>query len=103
MTVRVRELLEEAGTALRLRLVSGARGLERVIALPRLQQPGLALAGYLPQLHPDRVQVLGNSETSYLATLEPARARAAVSISIAMLRPGRTGTRTSGSSISRSG
>ena len=78
MTVRVRELLEEAGTALRLRLVSGARGLERVIALPRLQQPGLALAGYLPQLHPDRVQVLGNSETSYLATLEPARARAAV-------------------------
>src|SRR5439155_731940 len=76
--VRVRELLEEAGAALRLRLVSGARGLEGVVALPRLQQPGLALAGYLPQLHPDRVQVLGNSETSYLATLEPARARAAV-------------------------
>jgi len=66
LTVRVRELLGEAGTALRLRLVSGARGLERVIALPRLQQPGLALAGYLPQLHPDRVQVLGNSEVSYL-------------------------------------
>ncbi len=78
MTVRVRELLGEAGTALRLRLVSGARGLERVIALPRLQQPGLALAGYLPQLHPDRVQVLGNSEVSYLATLEPRRAREAV-------------------------
>src|SRR5439155_1192392 len=54
LTVRVRELLGEAGTALRLRLVSGARGLERVIAVPRLQQPGLALAGYLPQLHPDR-------------------------------------------------
>jgi len=78
LTVRVRELLEEAGAALRLRLVSGARGLERTIALPRLQQPGLALAGYLPQLHPDRVQVLGNSETSYLATLELTRARAAV-------------------------
>ncbi len=66
MTVRVRELLEEAGAALRLRLVSGARGLDRPIAQPRLQQPGLALAGYLPQLHPDRVQVLGNSEVSYL-------------------------------------
>jgi len=78
LTVRVRELLGEAGTALRLRLVSGARGLERVIALPRLQQPGLALAGYLPQLHPDRVQVLGNSEVSYLATLEPGHAREAV-------------------------
>src|SRR5213076_2062682 len=78
--VRVRELLGEAGTALRLRLVSGARGLERVIAVPRLQQPGLALAGYLPQLHPDRVQVLGNSEVSYLATLEPRRARETVAV-----------------------
>src|SRR5262245_10090780 len=46
--------------------------------LPRVQQPGLALAGYLPQLHPDRVQVLGNSEVSYLGTLDAARARAAV-------------------------
>ena len=78
MTVPVRELLEAAGVALRLRLVSGARGLERSIAVPRLQQPGLALAGYLPQLHPDRVQVLGNSEVSYLATLDAGRARAAV-------------------------
>ena len=78
MTVAVRELLEAAGPVLRLRLVSGARGLDRRIGLPRLQQPGLALAGYLPQLHPDRVQVLGNSEVSYLATLGPERARAAV-------------------------
>ena len=78
MTVRVGELLEQAGTALRLRLVTGARGLGRVIAMPRLQQPGLALAGYLPQLHPDRVQVLGNSEVSYLATLESRRACEAV-------------------------
>jgi HPr kinase/phosphorylase len=78
LSVRVRELLEAAGPILRLRLVAGARGLDRSIAQPRLQQPGLALAGYLPQLHPDRVQVLGNSETSYLGTLEPARARDAV-------------------------
>ena len=39
-----------------------------------MQQPGLALAGFLPQLHPDRVQVLGNSEVSYLGTLGPERA-----------------------------
>jgi HPr kinase/phosphorylase len=78
LTVAVRELLERAGPVLGLTLVSGASGLERVVTQPRLQQPGLALAGYLPQLHPDRVQVLGNSEVSYLATLEPDRARAAV-------------------------
>jgi len=74
----VRELLESAGGRLALRLVSGARGLDREIAVARLQQPGLALAGYLPQLHPGRVQVLGNSEVSYLGTLEPGRARTAV-------------------------
>jgi len=78
LSVRVRDLVDHAGPDLRLRLVAGARGLDRPIALPRLQQPGLALAGYLPQLHPDRVQVLGNSEVSYLGTLDPARARAAV-------------------------
>ena len=78
MSVRVGEFLEAAGPVLKLRLVSGAPGLERTIALPRLQQPGLALAGYLPQLHPDRVQVLGNSEIAYLGTLDPERARAAV-------------------------
>jgi len=78
LTVTVRELVEQAGDDLQLELVAGAAGLDRGIALPRLQQPGLALAGYLPQLHPDRVQVLGNSEVSYLGTLPAAAARAAV-------------------------
>lgn len=78
MTVTVRELLETRAEGLSLTLAVGGRGLDRPIALPRLQQPGLALAGFLPQLHPDRVQVLGNSETSYLATLSDAAARRAV-------------------------
>jgi len=78
LTVAVRELLDTVGAALQLRLVAGARGLDRPIALPRLQHPGLALAGYLPQLKPDRVQVLGNSEMSYVGTLPAEQARAAV-------------------------
>jgi len=78
MTVTVRELLETRAREFSLALAAGARGLDREIALPRLQQPGLALAGFLPQLHPDRVQVLGNSEISYLATLDDADARRAV-------------------------
>jgi HPr kinase/phosphorylase len=79
LSVTVRELLETAGPMLGLRLVAGARGLARMISKPRLQQPGLALAGFLPQLHPDRVQVLGRSEVAFLAQLPRARARAAVS------------------------
>jgi len=86
LSVTVGELLEVAGPALQLRLVSSAHGLAREITVPRLQQPGLALAGYLPQLHPDRVQVLGNSEVSYLGTLEAARARAGVAVLGSALR-----------------
>jgi HPr kinase/phosphorylase len=70
--VTVRDLLEARAPGLGLTLAAGARGLDRAIAMPRMQQPGLALAGFLPQLHPDRVQVLGNSEISYLGTLGPA-------------------------------
>jgi HPr kinase/phosphorylase len=76
--VTVRDLLETRAGRISLLLSAGARGLDRAIALPRLQQPGLALAGFLAQLHPDRVQVLGNSEISYLATLPEAAARRAV-------------------------
>jgi len=72
--VTVRDLLEARAPGLGLTLAAGARGLDRAIAMPRMQQPGLALAGFLPQLHPDRVQVLGNSEISYLGTLGAAAA-----------------------------
>lgn len=78
MTVTPRVLLETMGPRLALRLVAGARGLDREIAVPRVQQPGLALAGFLPQLHPDRIQVLGNSEIAYLTMLEASARRAAV-------------------------
>jgi HPr kinase/phosphorylase len=78
LTVTVREFLASAGRGLELRLVTGEPGLDRPIAIPRLQQPGLALAGFLPQLHPDRVQVLGNSEVQYLDTLPGDGARRAV-------------------------
>src|SRR5262245_20325190 len=78
MTVTVRELLETRAREFSLVLAAGVRGLDRERVPPRLQQPGLALAGFLPQLHPDRVQVLGNSEISYLATLDDADARRAV-------------------------
>jgi HPr kinase/phosphorylase len=75
LTVKVGELLETLDGRLALELVAGVTGLDRPIEVPRVQQPGLALAGYLPQLHPDRMQVLGNSEVGYIETLDPTLAR----------------------------
>jgi HPr kinase/phosphorylase len=75
LSVTVGELLEALHEQLALRLVVGEEGLARTITVPRVQQPGLALAGFLPQLHPDRIQILGNSEVGFLETLEPAVVR----------------------------
>src|SRR5438093_3374401 len=76
--VTIDEFFRAARENLSLALTGGRRGLTRSVEIPRIQKPGLALAGYLPQIHPDRMQVLGNTEISYLATLQRARARKAV-------------------------
>lgn len=39
---------------------------------PRVQKPGLALAGYLKYLDKDRIQIFGNTEIGYLAQLDRA-------------------------------
>lgn len=66
-TVTVRLLMAESD--LRLALLAGEVGLDRRITVHRIQKPGLALAGFVRQVHPERVQVLGSTEISYLATL----------------------------------
>jgi HPr kinase/phosphorylase len=69
-----RLLHENRLTSLSLRVLAGARGLSRPITNPRLQKPGLALAGFLEYVKPGRVQVIGSSEAQYLATLPQATA-----------------------------
>jgi HPr kinase/phosphorylase len=76
--VPVRALLAEAGQQWNLELVAGKGGLERRILAPRIQKPGLALAGYVRQIHPGRVQVIGTPELSYLHTMSPLAARRAI-------------------------
>jgi HPr kinase/phosphorylase len=73
----IAELLAEKEAGLDLELLAGERGLSRYVQIPRIQKPGLALAGYTQNLHPDRVQVLGSTELTYLEELNqknPARA-----------------------------
>jgi HPr kinase/phosphorylase len=69
----VRELLtDHAAAALKLELLSGADGLENIINRPRIQMPGLALAGFLEYIHSGRIQVLGKSELTFLKERPPA-------------------------------
>jgi HPr kinase/phosphorylase len=73
----VRSLLDES-SGLRLVLLAGEGGLSRRITNQRIQKPGLALAGYVRQVHPERVQVLGATEISYLQTLSDEDARKSI-------------------------
>lgn len=67
--VSVRTLLEDASLGLHLRVVAGRAGLERRVTHPRIQKSGLALVGHLHGLVPGRVQVLGETELSYVEGL----------------------------------
>ncbi|MBN1957495.1 MAG: HPr(Ser) kinase/phosphatase [Desulfuromonadales bacterium] len=70
----IKEILEEEEAGLDLELLAGAGGLAKTISVPRIQKPGLALAGYTQSLHPDRIQILGSTELSFLDTLPRAQA-----------------------------
>jgi len=74
--IRVGALLDDKKFDLRLSLLAGKQGLSRRISASRIQKPGLVLAGFTEYLHKERVQVFGNTEMSYLATLPKERAAA---------------------------
>lgn len=67
-TVKVKNLLEHP--ELQLNAIAGTEGLGRIVGVPRIQRPGLALAGYTPAVQLDRVQLFGYSEVAYIRTLD---------------------------------
>ncbi len=74
-TLSIQDILDETEAGLDLELLAGAEGLDRSISVPRIQKPGLALAGYMDSLHADRVQILGATELSFLARMPVEKAR----------------------------
>ncbi len=78
MSLRISELLERKREALSLEVAAGHPGLEREIEAPEMSSPGLALSGYTDRFVSSRVQVLGETELSYLASLPEERSRAAL-------------------------
>ena len=70
ISIPVRYLYEHNSEDLELEILAGEKGMDRAIRISRIQKPGLALAGFLDQLHRDRVQILGQTEIFYLETLE---------------------------------
>ncbi|HEX9939160.1 MAG TPA: HPr(Ser) kinase/phosphatase [Longimicrobium sp.] len=74
----VDELLRAKKESLALELLTDGRGLVREITNPDISSPGLVLTGYSERFPSERVQVLGETEISFLESLADDRRRTAI-------------------------
>ena len=70
-SMTVREFLETNQETLRLKLLGSEVGFDRKILEPSVNRPGLALSGFFTYFAYKRVQVIGNSEISFMQQLPP--------------------------------
>ncbi|MBA4072630.1 MAG: HPr(Ser) kinase/phosphatase [Gemmatimonas sp.] len=70
MALTVRGLVERMGDALALTVLGSPEGLAREIPSSDASGPGLVLAGYTGRFVHQRVQVLGETEITYLRSLD---------------------------------
>jgi len=76
----VGELYERLAAPLRLEDLGGGVGMDRVVPGPDISSPGLALAGYVGRFVSDRLQVLGETEVTYLNSLPEERRREVIDL-----------------------
>lgn len=69
-TVTVRQVLTDPALGLHFQILAGETSLDRPISHPRIQKSGLPLVGHLHGFVPSRIQVLGETELSYLESLD---------------------------------
>ncbi len=70
-SITVEEFFNTNQKILKLKLVGAEVGFSRKISEPSVNRPGLALSGFFTYFAYKRIQVIGNSELSFLETLEP--------------------------------
>lgn len=77
--LKVADLATDGQLTIKLRRLAGENGLDRLIRHPRVQKSGLALAGHAYGVVPTRVQVLGETELSFLDAMSAERRQEAAS------------------------
>lgn len=87
MTLTLRDLLAREGNPLQLEPLTGELGLDKPVPDAEVASPGLALAGYTGRFIAQRLHVLGETEITYLASLEPARRQTAIEVFLAFELP----------------
>lgn len=70
-SITVGEFFAANERTLKLKIIGSEVGFKRKILEPSVNRPGLALSGFFSYFAYKRVQVIGNSEVSFLDSLEP--------------------------------
>ena len=78
-TLEVGELIAQKSESLQLTVLTGDKGLERVLTVPEVSSPGLVLAGFTSRFMAKRLYVLGETEIAYLKSLSPKERRQTLS------------------------
>jgi HPr kinase/phosphorylase len=78
VTLTLRDLLAREGNPLQLEPLTGELGLDQPVPDAEVASPGLALAGYTGRFIARRLHVLGETEITYLGSLEPGRRQTAI-------------------------
>jgi HPr kinase/phosphorylase len=73
--LRLRDFLTRRGDPLQLEALTGELGLDRQLPDAEVASPGLALAGYTGRFAPGRLHVLGETEITYLHSMESGERR----------------------------
>lgn len=78
-SISIKELIENAPANLKLEVIAGAEGISsNKLTSARIQKLGLALSGFLNYVHSERLQLVGQSEISYLDHLEDDKRKEAI-------------------------
>lgn len=73
--VTVGQLLDRLRDSLQLEEIEPGTGHDRPVGNAEVSSPGLALAGYVKRFSAERLQVLGETEITYLASMTPSARR----------------------------
>jgi HPr kinase/phosphorylase len=86
--LKVGDLFARKGDALQLEILTGEVGLEREIRSSEASSPGLVLAGYTARfVGTDRIHILGETEITYLASLDAKARRTSIQTFVSYALP----------------
>jgi HPr kinase/phosphorylase len=77
-TLSVARLFEDQRQELQLEQLTESLASKREITVSDVNRPGMALMGFVDNFLPERIQIVAQTELTYLATLPPAKVREAI-------------------------